>query len=614
MKNKIFYSLGLTLGVALLASSCAKGDEFITDDVAQDQESVAGSVSQDQEVTIKVTLPATTRVGVDGLDVYWESGDKMMFYGSGSNFGTSATANTTSSTLSLQSLDGNSATFTGSLSATISGGQIAGIYPGVNAILNYGTSSAMSYSTLRILQPTYFQYTYTDGNLDPSAIGDYCFMHFVANQSEATSSSELTGEVNHLMSYIDFNLQNPRGAVDKVFIVLDTPITYPSMKVSMDGSCIMDSYVDYIIDTAGSTLDYATVNMNYFVVDLTDSATGELGVSANTDGIIPIRIPIIPQHLVGDANLFVQYSDGSEDVVSLKFPLTILAAGKVFNVDSAIDLSLSEKVETLPVGSATPKLGDFYYADGTYSNILDSTKDTPVGMVYELIGTGVNTKIANVFSTTIGYSTIVNTSTIGSVNDLTLVPNGAVSNYDGLLNVSMLAANARSHANAESWGITETSTIYEVCEVFYPAYSEALKKVSATDYSSGTDKGHITYTGDECGIWYLPSLMEGYRYAVDVDTMQGCRTLYYNLRLAELPTSITGLGSKVTPGYLAPISTTNGNYQHLTSTLNAASKYPYVRHRAFHYLDANSDNYIKSYSSNSYSPLQYRPIMKVNVE
>ncbi len=601
MKNKIYYSFSLTLGVALLVTSCTKSDEYTP------------QMDEDREVSITVSLNDATRVGVDGVDVYWESGDQMLFYGSNSYFGASTTANTTtSSLLTLISNDDDTATFTGSLSSTITG-QVSGIYPGYQAFLNYGTNSAMYYSSLRILQPTYFQYTYTDGDLDPSSIGDYCFMHFLSDQSSASAATELTGKVTHLMSYVDFNLESAKHPVQRVFLALDNVLAYPSMKVATDGTRTMDSYLDYILDASGSTEEYAKVNVDYFVVDLRDSATSELGVSANSEGIIPIRIPFIPQHLVGGAKLFVQYDDGSEDIVSLNFPLTILSAGKVSNFDSTIDLS-SDKIVSLPAGAATPKLGDFYYADGTYSNILDTTKDTPVGIVYQLMGSGADTKISTVFSTTIGKTTAVNTSTVGaSTNDLTLVPNGAVNNYDGLLNVSMMAANARVHAKAASVGIDENSTIFEVCEKFYPAYAEALKKVSATDYSTGTDKGYVEFTGDETGIWYLPSLYEGYRFAVDVNTLQGRRVLYYNERLDEI-TAITSLGATATPGYMPVIPTTNANYQHLTSVFNGASKFPYVRHRSFHYMDANSDNYIKSYSSNSYTSTIYRPIMKVNVE
>ncbi len=579
MNNNIFYSVSLSLGVVATIASCTKTE-------------VGSYAPQSEGVTISITAPET-RVGVDGLDVYWEEGDQMLFYGS-------ATKANGGVSLSVSEVNGSTATFTGTLGSTVTG-RVSGFYPNINGLLNNGANAAMSLSSLRIFQPSYFRYTYTDGKLDPSSMGDYCFMHFQADQDSASDGSTLTGAVEHLMAYVDFNLENPKAAVQKVYITMDEPLTYPSMKVAADGTCTMDPYIDYIYTTTekvpeGATSDYAKVNMDNIVVELTDTATNEFGVTAGEDNIIPIRIPFIPQHLVGKWSVFVQYVDGSEDVVRIKYPLVILAAGKVSNMNSTIDLSSATHLET-----KTPKLGDYYYADGTYSSVIDETKDlTNLGIVYELLGTGVDTKISKVYAALAGVSAkVVDTATYPGYK---LIVKAATADYEGLINLSNLVKYGRDYAIENNVAdITEESTIAQVCDKMYPAFSATMNRNSNLEYMS--------LDGTETGVWYIPSYFEIYRMNSDVNALQGLRTLYYQEQMARLPEAFT-----TQTGYTSVLPLTAANYQYLSSTISTAFAWRYVRQRMFHFFDPTRDTfYTCSYMTQATGAAAYRPIMKVNV-
>ncbi|MFR9577597.1 MAG: hypothetical protein SNG45_01985 [Rikenellaceae bacterium] len=591
MNRTLFFTLSLSLGVAALAS-CVKSDEF-----------TAPEESTGQYVTFEVSTPDVTRVGIDGVDVYWTEGDQMLFYCDSSIPGTA----TTFSKLDLSDLDeeGDVAKFSGELSSTLSGGFVSGFYPASNVYTNTGTNAAMYLSTLRIIQPAYFQYTYTDGNIDPASIGQFCYMHVLANELMAADASVLTGTVKHLMSFVDINLANPKGAVEKVVIAMDAGLTYPSMKVSSSGTVTKDQYVDYIISADGS--ETYQVEMDYLLVDLTNSTTGELGVSANSDGIIPVRIPLIPQVLTDSWKVFVRYADGTEDVAAITFSGASLSAGRVYNADSTLDLSSATSLTT-----PAPKIGDYYYADGTWSTTYDSTKSLE-GMVYQLTGTGVDTKVAKIFATYYQKNKFVHEDIYGTATiDSGICNSTLTSNESGLLDASILAVVCRTHSKASSVGVSSTSTILEVCKAMLPSHYAAL--------ALNGDIKDMTFSGDETGYWYLPSMAESYRFALNGAKLQGHKVIYINEQMKKLPDSITGTYSSaettvdsVNGFYFNIPIPSSGSYQYRSSGAAANGGNLYLRQRNFYTLDPTGTSYFSQQTYGNVTGAQPgRPIKRVN--
>ncbi len=85
-------------------------------------------------------------------------------------------------------------TFSGEMSSTLTGSKVSGFYPADNVYLNHATSASTTHalSTLRLVQPSYLKYEYSNGAVTPASIGDYCYMHVESDQVLSSDASELS--------------------------------------------------------------------------------------------------------------------------------------------------------------------------------------------------------------------------------------------------------------------------------------------------------------------------------------------------------------------------------------------------------------------------------------
>ncbi len=598
------------LGIALVAGavSCSKADESLGETESGEQQQITFSVTSPTPLDESGAELTASRVGVDGLSVSWEDGDDIIFYGSESIPGSESTY----SIFSSKSIDGSTAHFIGELSNSITG-KVSGFYPANDVYLNTGTNSAMYLSTLRLIQPTYLQFNYTsDSELTPSSVGKYSYMHVQSNES-VESSSTLTGDMKHLMSFVEINLKNPKSAVDKVFISLSEALTYESMKVATDGTVTYDTGVDYIGNVDGTHATYK-LSTKDFVIELYNS-NGNLGVTANASNIIPLRLPLIPQPATWSFTLYVSYTDGSEDVITKTMNKT-LEAGYFYNVGESIDLSGATSVSAT---NRTPKIGDYYYTDGTWSSVINESK-TPEGFVYELTGEGTSTKVARIFNLYYHKLAFIDYDFLGaniSTNFASISGNDS-----GLKDIAAHVTTAKSNYSSKLSGATTTEA---VCEIAFPSISYALG-LNASNPSS--------FSGDETGYWYLPSETELLTYILNVIKIQGHGVAYINAQMERLPASILGewsgseeavgdveyeydgFGEVESSSYFGEYfnyAVTNSSTPHYCISTHSNGANYYIRLLNLHNLDPTSTNYIsRGYGSNVTTDQIVRAIKRIN--
>ncbi|MFR9555950.1 MAG: hypothetical protein SNF68_02185 [Rikenellaceae bacterium] len=522
MKLNFTYKL-LLASTILLLTACDRSEKTIATD----------SNSNGVFANIVVEQPLT-RVEIDGLSVNWSDGDDMIFYSSSSYAGSTSTW----TTLTADVNESGAATFSGTLSSSLTASKVSGFYP-VNAYLNQHASDASgALSTLRIAQPTYIPLSYTaDNNIEPKSIGEYCYIHFYSDSYLTGTSATLTGSAKHLMSFIDFNLKSPKADVARMIITAEEQFEGQFMYVEPSGTTTVTNYFTYT-NNANNTGTYPQ-QMDYIIFELRDS-DGNLGVGANSDGYVPVRLPIIPQVLDNASwTITVCYVDGSEDIITKRYN-SILTAGKVYNDEATIDLSGATTTQTF-----TPKLGDYYYADGTYSTDLLSGDTNPIGIVYELNFSGATTTISKVFfMNTIKGALLPSTYCSGGTINTDV---GTIQNDSGLLDLQdfldTLLASSNSTINS---AVSSCVTFGDYFEVLSPVHSQIAYLNKATNGYVLEDKLYdVSYvadhfTGEENGIWYLPSLAELYELSYAATKLQSNGTMYMTERMLALPDSMKG--------------------------------------------------------------------------
>ncbi|MFI3305415.1 MAG: hypothetical protein R3Y68_02740 [Rikenellaceae bacterium] len=530
MERYKIYSLALALSLSAVA--CQKDfDETLPEGAAQ-----GGT-----QITLTVD-PSATRVDVDGYDVSWSAGDQVMFFNGGS--GNVTDGDLIAATISEG--DSKIATFTGSV--TPSSGTLYGFYPASGAHINNGNLYLSS--MLRLVQPLYLELSYdADGAITPSSLAPYCYMLVKSNEElSSTGMNNLTGTMEHLMAYVDLDLSIPSGKkLERVFIALtSTTTTLPiqSMKISAaDGSVTYDQYVDNM-----ATVDVGDAwhLMDYMVLELTGS-DGNLGTSVNADGVVPVRIPFIPQTLADTWTIFATYTDGTESIQKSAISNT-LEAGKVYTRE--IDLQITSGVTT------TPKLGDYYYSDGTYSTNLDASK-TVDGLVTRLYVNGVDTNISQVASPYAKYSTFMEDAYTSSYTQWNPLATGNAASGQNAAVADIITTVARiktlvDASNAYYADIDMDMTYLEILEKVFPgshAFAFALNSNTddgSPDYTTYSPNG-TTLAADNENIWHLGSVQDYMAIANDLAMLQGGKGKnYFFKQEAGYPASVTSNENYVT--------------------------------------------------------------------
>lgn len=545
--------------MALLATSC------------ETSEPTLGGVDSSEGLYVSISIEQPeTRVGVDGKSVDWETGDKMMFYNSSSYVGDSSTWTDLEAEIDVE----GKAIFEGTISSSLIGAQVSGFYPS-SISMNYTSSNLLS--AMNIVQPTYFKYNYdADSNLSPKSVGEYTYIHFISDEVVSEDNTSLKGSAKHLMAFVDLDLKDiAQGKeVERVYVStteIDSNYyngtTYGSasasttslyldgqaLSLAADGTATVNNYIPNVTMAAGKN-NGGTINyflyMSTFVFELYDE-NGELGVAPNESGVLPLRLPIIPQSFSNrDWILYVCYTDGSESVVTKSVSAT-LEAGKIFNYDNPISLSGATE---LAAGSVTPKVGDYYYADGTYSPTLMSGGSDPIGIVYDLNKDGANTTVAKIlnFYSYSGEMLLSDYCTDGYNYSTGF---GTTQTCDGLYEMQfyldkLCAVSSDSNAalNAHTTN-AENDTYGELFAGISPLYAAVAALTPDTFYNAPYVASGFTHwtkgagTGSS-GIWYLPTQNELYSLFYIYAAYQSHGSYLLSDKINALPDSMkSGLAS-----------------------------------------------------------------------
>ncbi len=621
MTYKNIYSI-FAASLALLATSCEKCEPTTNN--------AANGGGDGIFVTITVD-PAETRVGVDGKVTEWCEGDVMRLYNS-----SSLMANDVNMVTAAQpDADSGAVSFSGTLDAALAGGKVEGIYPGTNIgegiLMNNANVPLNEMSKLRVMQPAYFKYMYdAEGSVTPESLGDYCYLHFISNEtlSGVEGVAELTGTVSHLMSYLTFNLTNVASAskVERIYIKAEKPLVNEGINITEGGVVEYDQSLDYIgmangLKTQGSGDDgdmkfgykrLGGFDIDYFVFELS-AEDSTLGVAV-ADGELTFTMPIIPQTLSGEWSIYVVYADGSESIATINHSgTTEMEAGKSYNDEETIALGAA--------ASATPKVGDFYFADGSYSTSLVGAASDPVGMVYKVKGSGAETAMDKVFRlrhrkdahTATAYCNITNkkndafTTKDFATSASVVVGQGQINMMETMtlaMNGSTLGADKKTPISTTLQGLNKATYIKDILEEVSPALYNILM-LNEAKFDNVVDAtladANALLNGSLRDFWYLPSIDESYEMIVSILAVSAHNDYFVNSRLSTLPEEFTG--DVVNLGTALDNSFDDGTYFNFfvphvgatyfsrNSTMTAGSVYG-LKSRPLHYFSPSSSDYI----------------------
>lgn len=519
----------MALAISIGAVACQKDfDETLSESEAQ-----GGT-----QITFNIDAPET-KVEVNGVEVTWNDGDEMMFFNSNSGSVIdgdilSATVNPTNS---------KSVGFSGTVTPT--SGNLCGFYPASGAHINNGDLYLSS--MLRLVQPLYIELGYdADGAIDPKSLAPYSYMFVKSNESlsDASVDNSLTGTIQHLMAYLDLDLKIPSGKrLERLYISFDTVLATQSIKVDANtGAVTTDQYVDYMVAATGS----AWHAMDYMILELTGS-DGEIGTAANSEDIVPVRIPFVPQKLSGKWTLFATYSDNTESIQKIDVSKT-LSAGIVYSNPTAVDFTQTSN------SAVTPKIGDFYYSDDTYSVDFDDTKsDLFEGIVFNLHVNGVDTTINQIYSPYAIYTTYLSTDYCPATTYWNFVSTANVWNNinKGLQNMitianHVLVATDANYAEFDDY-LTANHTYAEIFKVgkgFEYAFNmNGTSSATSQAYMSYQPYNGTALTGEEDHIWHLGCINDYMVLVNDTAMLQGGNGddhNFYKKQELKMPTSITG--------------------------------------------------------------------------
>ncbi|MFI3304998.1 MAG: hypothetical protein R3Y68_00625 [Rikenellaceae bacterium] len=525
MKRKYIYSSVVAL--ALLTTSCEKAEPTLEGDGGA---SDSGSTFS---ITIAApTQPEGTRVGMNDLNTEWTVGDGMTFFAYDDNV---ANLNTAAGfghfSASSVAADG-AATFTGTFASAMVGQKICGFYPGEKAYMNNTNTGVRFLSTLLLAQPTYFKLEYEDGLVTPSSMGQYSYLYFTSDQtlsSTSSASTTLTGTYKHIMGYLDFNFTGVSGAVERVYVTSTLPVMEEA-KVDTDGNITCDRALDYAITTEGDDSDSAVSKLSKFQIEdfiftLTDSDTGELGVTP-ADGTLRVRLPIFPQTLLGNLDVYVVYTDGTESVVTLNVSGMTVESGKRYFNDQVIPLTTTQ--------TANPKIGDYFWNDGTSSFSLEGKSTPPDGIAYDWAGTGASRTAGRTFSPTyyrgatyIGADYINDSSN----NKNTLLINQT--DMNGICAMQTLMNLAIEPSQSNGGNIFSQYSGTEELASTYSAHINSLIPAMGLAYDKSTDASYTdavyskSYTGKETYLWYVPTVYELYELYARINAVQALDENFY---------------------------------------------------------------------------------------
>ncbi len=513
-----------------------------------DSETTADESSDGLSVEFSISSPPSSRVTVDDLTASWEVGDKMLFY----NKNSVPTTTSSYTTLSISEVDAESgvAKFSGTLPAALGGGYVSGFYPASGVFLNKG--SADTYKQLRLVQPGYIQYEYENGKITPESMAQYSYISICSDEMLFTTSTTdvkvLSATANYVLAYMDLNLKNPNGKVKRAYISMSEPLTYESIQVGTTGAGALDKRLNYCESETGASSfdDYLSFQLDYMVVEMSNSSDGSLGVEANGESDeVQMRIPLIPQSLSGTWTVIVEYTDNDyQDLFTVDMTGVMMERGVVYSHGASKDLS-SEAVR-LEGADRLPKMGDLIDADGFYGTTKANMQAaggsaTPVGIVYDVKGVGTELAVASAYRLTTEAKTVLNTAyandeanTSAEIRNAHFTGTFYVSNgfdlmqtYIDIVNDEALDLDSLYEnplASLRGLGYTNDYILSQIS----PAYAAAWAQ------NSTEGRPEAPYTGDERGWWYLPSLGEVYHMIYQTQMLQSHGTYFFSEREAEM--------------------------------------------------------------------------------
>ena len=399
MRKFNYFMSFIALGVVLTSCQKEELDALVSPDIDETTE-IGGYL-----VNISASSPTSdTKVTIDGINVAWETGDRMTVARQPATANASGTVNLASlkfrpdtAVMTAGDISGNTAVFSGMMSplgilptASRVNESIYAIYPNVNNekfTFIAGALKDEAWKTKRVLKydfllPMTQDHKYKDADLalDPSAISPYVLM-YGSSPVLAGDGPDITLDMSmtHLMTYFDVTLLGlPNGTkVDSLCVI--APEVFVTKAV----------YNCYPINSTNKTLIVPTRTILPITVRLINHMDDK-GVLFPSTGRLKVRFAagIIGATTIGTSWTFTAYGGGKIIGTVNSQPATKdFSPGDLYNLEVTLEELITEKksvtkTELAGLAAATPHLiTELVVTEGT----LDSLDFTYIKKMNNLV-------------------------------------------------------------------------------------------------------------------------------------------------------------------------------------------------------------------------------------
>lgn len=446
MKKTIkFFAAALAI---VAAASCAKENQNISD-----QELVYKVFSATFDADTKTTLHT------DGLTVHWTEGDKIKLLSSTSSSGND---------FELLSYDKTFAEFGGE---TVDANSYRAVYP-ANALLseghiNWWATNNQNYVLGSKESKTALAHQFAVEN-NFSIVKEF---NAPSNFALSTSSKDGNLYFQNINAYLKFSLKMDNAAVIEVSAAKAMSSNYTLSEEAKLGDGI---YITFNGNKYKKGIIANGENITFKREDGSNLLSGE-------DICYYIAIPSVKME---GLKLVVKDSNGKVLQTLTKSSTFTAEANKIYNLGT---------IEAAPI--PVPKVGDYFYSDGTFSTNLDTDK-TVVGVIFALTdATSTDPNLAK------DYPHCINGLVLGSMEQYSNFGDHTKDDYN--------SGSTYNYFSTNGWPLTPRDD----AEQKIMGYTHTLALKGYREFRGGNYANLVTVLNglrviDNCSPWYIPSFAE----------------------------------------------------------------------------------------------------------